>query len=78
MGQYDEDKDFNDPVVRCTACVKILFREDLQKAGKCIYCGCRKVMSLDVVSDSEIKLLKNKKIDPNFIALFEPIEGVSP
>lgn len=77
MSKYGEDQPFNDPVVRCTECNKILFMADIRKFGKCIYCGCRKVRSLDVISDSEVKLLKNKKVDPEFLALFGPLEEVA-
>ena len=77
MGKYDDDQAFEDPVVRCLACSKILFQSDLKRIGKCVYCGGRKVKTLDVCSDLEIKLLKNKDIDPDFIALFEPIGEVT-
>ena len=74
MSKYDDDQPFSDPVVRCTECQKLLFREDIQAIGKCKYCGCRKVRSLDVLKDSEMKLMKNKQVDPEYLELFGPME----
>jgi rRNA maturation endonuclease Nob1 len=71
MSKYDGDQQFDDPVVRCTGCTKILFKEQIQKIGKCVYCGCRKVRTVDMLSDSEIKLMKNKKIDSVFQTFIE-------
>ena len=69
MGKYDGG-DFNDPIVRCTECQKILFRAELEKSGRCI-CGCRKVRNVFSLSGSEVKLLQNKRVDPEFIEQFQ-------
>jgi uncharacterized CHY-type Zn-finger protein len=73
MGKYDADQSFNDPVLRCTECSKLLFHEEILKVGKCKYCGCRKIRSVEVFNDLELKLMKNKGIDPEYIALFEEV-----
>jgi hypothetical protein len=71
MGKY-EGGEFNDPVVRCTDCQRIIFLEDLKKLGVCV-CGCRKVRNVVTINDSDLKLLQNKKVDPEFISLFEQV-----
>lgn len=73
MGKYDGDE-FNDPIVRCTECQKMLFREELAHTGGCT-CGCRKVRNVISVNESEMKLLQNKNIDPEFIAMFAEEAG---
>jgi hypothetical protein len=74
MGKYDGES-FNDPVVRCTECQRIIFKEEVETIGRCPGCGCRKVRNLMTISDSEEKLLKNKKVDPEFLELFEVVNG---
>jgi rRNA maturation endonuclease Nob1 len=74
MGKYDGDQ-FCDPVLRCTECQRIIFQEEIAKIGKCPNCGCRKVRNVLTLSDSEEKLLKNKNVDPEFLELFEVVNG---
>jgi len=71
---YGKDAPFNDPIVRCVDCQEMLFRTQLQKVGCCKKCGSRRVKSVLTLNDKEIDILKEKEIDPEYIALFTPIE----
>jgi|WetSurMetagenome_2_1015567.scaffolds.fasta_scaffold1836367_2 predicted RNA-binding Zn-ribbon protein involved in translation (DUF1610 family) len=74
MGKYDGDA-FNDPAVRCTECQRIIFKNEIETIGRCPNCGCRKVRNIATLSDSEAKLMRNKKVDPEFLELFEVVNG---
>ena len=76
--KYDARKQqpFNDPIVRCDSCQKILRMTEIRKIGKCKFCGNRRVRSVQTLNSGEMKLLEKWEIDPEFIALFPPMEGV--
>jgi hypothetical protein len=77
---YESDGPFNDPVVRCDSCQRILMVAKLRDIGGCI-CGSRKVRNLKGFDDKEEALMKEWEIDPAFLRLFEPmaeIKGVAP
>lgn len=71
--KYGAKADFNDPVVRCDSCINIIFTKDLRENGMCPQCGNRKVREIRQLNHSEIDVLKGRGVDPDFIALFEPI-----
>ena len=69
--KYDPKGPFNDPVVRCDACQKLLLRAGLTKIGCCEHCGNRRVRNLTVFNEKELEQMKAWNVDPEFIALFE-------
>lgn len=73
---YSKDDPFHDPVVRCDSCKQLLFVADLKKTGKC-ECGNRKVRNVLSLSFWEIVRAKTRKIDPEFLRLFEISKPVS-
>lgn len=68
--KYDGKGVFNDPVVRCTECQQIIFREELHAAGCCPKCGNRRVRNVLAFDDKELEYMKAKGIDPDFLAIF--------
>jgi phage FluMu protein Com len=70
MSKYN-GPEFNDPVVRCVECQKLIFKEAIQMRGKCPQCGCRKVRNVMNLTQSEHKLMIHKGVDPEFLILFE-------
>ena len=73
MAKYGKDRDFNDPVVRCDGCQKILYREELAAHGMCIHCGSRRVRNCLTLTIDEFIKMKNHDVDPAFLALFEEV-----
>lgn len=65
--------EFNDPVVRCVDCQRLIFRQEIRKFSMCPYCGTRRMKNVLVLNDKEMEELKTRGIDPEFIALFEPV-----
>lgn len=78
MDKYDKDGPFNDPIVRCASCQKIILRETIRDAGMCPVCGNRRVTNVLLLSEEEMANLKTRNIDPDFLELFEgrDIDGV--
>ena len=73
-GKYSKDGPFNDPVLRCDSCGKLLFKEDVLKVGSCIDCGSRKVRNVQTLKPEEIADMEHRAVDPDFIDLFEAVE----
>ncbi|MHC1625550.1 MAG: hypothetical protein ACXQS2_06075 [Methermicoccaceae archaeon] len=71
--KYENSKEFLDPVVRCTECQKLLFREWIKKEGKCRFCGNRRVRSVSALKGEEMAWLSSKGVDKEFLALFEEV-----
>jgi hypothetical protein len=72
--RYGKDAPFEDPVVRCDSCVRMIFRDELKKHGKCVRCGNRKVRNCDTFTQEEFDLMRERGVDPVFLALFEGLE----
>lgn len=67
----DEKKgEFNDPVVRCTECQRMITRQEIQEHGGCPGCGCRRVRNVLVLNDDEMARVKAEW--PEFALVFEP------
>ena len=64
---------FNDPVVRCNECQKLLRREELAKIGNCKLCGSKSVKEVLTFNSREQKLMRKWGVDEDFLALFEPL-----
>jgi phage FluMu protein Com len=71
---YDKDGSFDDPVVRCCDCNKLVYKAQIRKFGKCPGCGNRRVRNVQVLSPEEIAGLKFRKVDPRFLKLFEEVD----
>lgn len=71
--KYDTDGPFEDPVVRCCDCSKLIFRGSIKKFGSCPHCGNRRVRNVLAMTGEEMEMLKKKDIDPVFLALFEGV-----
>ena len=69
MDKYDKDAPFNDPVVRCDSCNKIIRLETLKDLGMCS-CGNRKIRNLQTFSKEEEAQMLEWGVDPAFLALF--------
>ena len=68
--KYSDDGPFHDPVLRCKGCSKLVLLTDLKKLGLCPLCGERKVKKVSIFSEDELKWMREKEIDSDFIALF--------
>lgn len=67
--KYGKDGPFEDPVVRCDSCAKLIRTETLRGLGSC-ECGNRKVRNLLVFNDAERAQMVEWGVDPDFLALF--------
>jgi len=74
LPKYDVDGPFMDPIVRCCDCAKIIMREAIKKFGSCPSCGNRRVRNVLSMTPEEFEKLKEKNIDPDYLALFEGVE----
>lgn len=68
--KYDKDGSFQDPVLRCDSCAKLVFMEDIRILGMCP-CGNRKVRNLQTFTNEELEVMQKRNVDPEFIALFQ-------
>jgi predicted RNA-binding Zn-ribbon protein involved in translation (DUF1610 family) len=71
---YSLDGPFNDPVVRCDSCNKLVLTENIRRFGKCPECGRNKFWNLRSFSSKERAWMIEKDVDPDFLTLFEPKE----
>ena len=78
MAKYSKDGAFNDPVVRCDSCGKIVNMIALKEMGCCPYCGNRKVRNVMQFTGEELDKMREWKIDPEFVALFEQVPEAVP
>lgn len=72
LEKYHKDAPFNDPVVRCDSCNKVILLDRLRKLGMC-ECGNRKVRSLQTFTTEERDQMTGWGVDPDFLALFEGV-----
>jgi len=63
---------FEDPVVRCVDCQRLIFHDEIQKFGLCPDCGTRKVRNVLTLRQGEYDALKAKGHD-GFLAKFEGV-----
>ena len=85
MVDYD-GKEFNDPVLRCVQCDKIVHRAFLSTHGGCCHCGNKRVKNVQGLSPEEFYGLKHGtlkigieipyQIDDGFLKLFEEVGEV--
>ena len=72
---YGKDGPFNDPVVRCDSCTKLIKTANVRKFGMCPHCSNTRVRNVRTFSEGELIQLKEWDIDPEWIALFEGVES---
>lgn len=69
-----EKGDFKDPVLRCDSCAKLVLLEKIHKFHFCNHCGNKRFKRVNMINEEEMIDLKEKKIDPDFLALFEGVD----
>ena len=64
---------FNEPVLRCDSCNKIVIKNAITTLGLCNHCGNKRFRSVDVIS--ELELIQIKKLDgaEAFLELFKEV-----
>lgn len=73
LSKYDpkSTEGFQDPVLRCDTCAKIVKNETIHKLGACPNCGNKKMKHLRAYNSGELETMKRWKVDPEFLAQFE-------
>jgi len=78
-------KGFNDPIVRCEGCAKLVHRKYISKIGGCNHCGNKRFKSLRGLTGDEFKAIsegtydfsmKSYTIDPDYLEMFEETEEI--
>jgi len=79
MNKYEakNQADFKDPVMRCDSCAKLVFLEKIHKFHYCTHCGNKRFKSVHMINEEEMKDLRAKGIDEEFLALFEGVSDES-
>jgi uncharacterized CHY-type Zn-finger protein len=76
--KYSSDGPFQEPIVKCDSCAKLVRVEDIHKIGMCPYCSNTRVRNVRVMTqqdmDQAMEWANEGKIDPDWINLFEPSE----
>ena len=54
----NDDKEFDDPVLRCDSCQALVKRKSLHRSGACPKCGNKRVRALDVFNKEEEAQIK--------------------
>lgn len=65
---------FNEPVVRCTDCQRLVFRTEIKEFGCCPDCGCKRFKNVVVMDDKEQQILIDKG-HGDFLKLFKEVSG---
>lgn len=71
---YLNKEAFPDPVIRCDSCHVLVHRKHVHTMGCCPECGNRRFRNVLTLKENEMEKLKEWKIDPEFIALFEGVQ----
>jgi len=71
--KYSKQGPFDDPVVRCCECQRIIFREEIHKFGMCPKCGNKRIRNILALQSDEMDMLRTKQVDEDFLKLFEGI-----
>lgn len=66
-----ENEGFDEPILRCDSCNKIVVMRTIRDLGLCNHCGNKRFRSVDVIS--ELELMQIEKLDgaDAFLELFE-------
>jgi len=73
MGKYGSSRgNFQEPVLRCDRCEKLILGTDIHLKGMCPHCGNRRVRSLAGYTLMEyIKMRWWWQVDPDFFREFQ-------
>ena len=75
--KYSKDGPFNEPVVICDSCARMLLRVEVQRVGMCSHCGNTRMRNVRVLSEENMKIAQEwaseGKIDPDWLKLFEAV-----
>lgn len=78
--KYNAEGPFNEPVLKCDACQKLILLKTLHKVGKCPHCGNTRVRNVNqMTEEDQIKAkewVESGDLDPDWLKLFEPCEVV--
>ena len=78
-------KEFNDPIVRCYSCSKLVHRAFIAVHAGCNHCGNKRFRNVTGMNDKEYNALKNAtydfglkeyKIDPDNLNEWEEADSV--
>lgn len=69
----EDQKAFNDPVVRCTDCQRLTMREEIKQFGMCPDCGNKRFRDVTVLSKKEMDKLTAKGVDTDFLDEFKVV-----
>lgn len=72
--KYHKDGPFIEPVVRCDSCQVLIEVKHLLKAGMCPKCSNTRVRNVRTMSAAEMAEMKDRGVDPEWIALFEEMK----
>lgn len=66
-----ENEGFNEPVLRCDSCKKMVVKDTINEIGMCNYCGNKRFRPVDVFNDDELVQIKKLDNSENFLMLFK-------
>lgn len=78
--KYSVDGPFNEPVVRCDSCARVVLTATLKELGMCPHCSNTRVRNVRTMTDDDIARVKNwvdhGLIDSEWLNLFKEKEVV--
>lgn len=76
--KYSADGPFQEPLVRCDSCVKLILVPTLHKKGMCPHCGNTRMRNIRTLSEEEMtqvhKFIKDGEVDQEWVDLFKVSE----
>lgn len=69
--KYGMDAPFEDPLVRCDGCKKMILFRGFMEVGRCPECGSNRIRNLQLMTQVEHDMALKWGVDPDFMALFE-------
>ena len=76
---YSKDGAFNEPVLICDSCTKVVLKTDLHRLGMCPECGNTRFRNVRTLNDENLlrvnKWVEEGKVDPDWLKLFEEDKG---
>jgi predicted RNA-binding Zn-ribbon protein involved in translation (DUF1610 family) len=76
--KYPVDGPFQEPVLRCDSCVKLVLAATLREVGMCPHCGNTRVRNARTMNDDDFvkanEWVSQGLLDPDWLHLFIPKE----
>lgn len=76
--KYSVDGPFNEPVLRCDSCARLILAATLKEIGMCPHCSNTRVRNVRTMNDEDIQRAKDWAdkglIDPEWMNLFKEKE----